>query len=171
MYEPAPEVVTVIATSEEQAQTWKYTFEQPAEGWREAKLDDSNWKEGKGGFGTEGTPGAVIGTTWNTPQIWMRRTVELPADIQQLGLRVHHDEDVTVFLNGQKIAELTGYSTEYALIPLTDEATKAAKSGENVLAVTCKQTGGGQYIDVGLVNLIPTKEKEKTRETRTSDSK
>jgi len=163
VYEPAPKVVNVVATSEDKAQTWKYTFEQPGDGWREAKLDDSNWKEGKGGFGTEGTPGAVIGTTWNTPQIWMRRNVTLREDIQQLGLRVHHDEDVTVFLNGVKIAELTGYTTEYALVPLSDEATKAAKAGENVLAVTCKQTGGGQYIDVGLVNLIPTKEKKETR--------
>ena len=98
----------------------------------------------------------------------MRRTVDLPADIQQLGLRVHHDEDVTVFLNGVKIAELTGYTTEYALVPLPEEAAQAAKTGENLLAVTCKQTGGGQYIDVGLVNLIPTKQ---TREVRTNKSK
>jgi hypothetical protein len=163
VYEPAPQVVTVVPTSEEKAQAWKYTFEQPAEGWNEAKADDSNWKDGKGGFGTEGTPGAVIGTTWNTPQIWMRRTVNLPADIKQLGLRIHHDEDVTVFLNGVQIAELTGYTTEYALVPLPEEAAKAAKPGENVLAVTCKQTGGGQYIDVGLVNLIPAKEKKGSR--------
>ncbi len=158
VYQPAPRDVVIAPTSEEDAQKWRYTFEKPAEGWTEPNFDDSGWKEGAGGFGTEGTPGAVIGTTWNTPQIWMRRTVKLPEKLDQLGLRIHHDEEATIHLNGEKIGEVSGYITEYALVPLTDEATKAAKPGENVLAVTCKQTGGGQYIDVGLLNFVPAKE-------------
>lgn len=157
VYGPPSKLVTVIPTSQQKGQTWKYTFDQPAEGWQEANLDDSNWKEGPGGFGTEGTPGATIGTTWNTPDVWLRKTVTLPEGLQQPALRLHHDENVQVFLNGKRIANRRGYVTDYILLPLDEEAKKALKAGENVIAVHCHQTGGGQYVDVGIVDLVPAK--------------
>ncbi|MEJ7593772.1 MAG: hypothetical protein WKF77_19715, partial [Planctomycetaceae bacterium] len=41
---------------------WRYTQKTPADGWQAAAFDDSAWNEGAGGFGTQGTPGARIGT-------------------------------------------------------------------------------------------------------------
>src|SRR5262249_36600458 len=72
------QVHTVVAHSREKEQLWRYTFAKPADGWFEPGFDDSSWKTGPGGFGTVGTPGAVVRTTWDTGAIWLRREITLP---------------------------------------------------------------------------------------------
>jgi hypothetical protein len=149
-----PQVHTVIAHSREKEQPWRYTFAKPADGWFQPVFNDSSWKSGPGGFGTVGTPGAVVRTQWNTGAIWLRREVILPdGPFTQLHLQLHHDEDTEVYLNGVLAAKLTGYTTGYKEVPISEEARKTLRPGVNVLAVSCRQTGGGQYIDVGLVEL------------------
>ena len=66
---------------------------------------------------------------------------------------VHHDEDTEIYLNGVLAARLTGYTTEYEDVPLSAEAKAALKPGKNTIAVHVKQTSGGQYIDVGIVDV------------------
>ena len=66
-------------------------------------------------------------------------------------LRVHHDEDAEVYVNGVLAARVSGFTTEYVEVPLTAAGRKALKAGQNVIAIHCHQTGGGQYIDAGLV--------------------
>ncbi len=152
---PPPEVKTVVPTSRDQAQTWRFTTAEPKEGWQTADFDDSSWQEGKGGFGKEGTPGAVVRTEWNTSDIWIRRTFDLEdGPSLQAQLEIHHDEDAEVYLNGRLVAKLSDYTTDYVLRALDAEARAALKPGRNVLAVHCRQTGGGQYIDVGLVEVL-----------------
>jgi hypothetical protein len=94
-----------------------------------------------------------VRTEWKTNDIWLRRNVKLDAQkVERLFIRIHHDEDAEVYLNGQRIALFTGYQTDYIDMELDDSARKTLKDGDNVLAVHCRQTGGGQYIDVGLMN-------------------
>jgi hypothetical protein len=38
-------------------------------------------------------------------------------------------------------------------VALDGKARRALKTGTNCLAIHCKQTTGGQYIDAGLVNV------------------
>ncbi|MBL9134704.1 MAG: DUF4965 domain-containing protein [Verrucomicrobiales bacterium] len=151
----APKITVVVPTAREGKVSWRYTLERPERGWNEAAFDDSAWREGAAGFGTRGTPGSVIGTEWSTRDIHLRRIFELPAGTTTDGLQlfIHHDEDAQVFLNGQKIAELPGYTSEYETVPLPADAVKALVPGKNLLAIRCRQTGGGQYIDAGLVTV------------------
>lgn len=160
LYRPPPEIQTLMPTAETEAQIWRYTTEQPDGDWQTSEFDDSSWNQAYGGFGTEGTPGAVIGTEWTGSDIWIRRPFELRGDgFQDLYLRIHHDEDAEVYLNGIPAAEVTGYTTSYTLVPVSRKAQRALRSGaKNVIAVHCHQTGGGQYIDVGLVQAVDRSE-------------
>jgi beta-galactosidase/beta-glucuronidase len=155
LYLPPPKVTVLVPTSETTAQTWRFTTDKPADGWQKPDFDDSSWKSGPGGFGEPTTPGSVVKTNWKTNDIWLRREVEVKGftAIHELALRIHHDEDTEVFLNGELIAKTTGYTTQYIEVPLDQKAVELLKEGKNTLAVHCKQTGGGQYIDVGLVDV------------------
>jgi hypothetical protein len=146
-----PETRTIVPTSQSSPVSWRYRFESPAEGWNAPGFDASDWKEGPGGFGTQGTPGARVGTAWDSRSIWMRREFalsELPAGA--LELRLHHDEDAEVYLNGVLAARERGFTTAYELVPISEEAARTLKVGKNVMAIRCRQTTGGQYIDCGI---------------------
>jgi hypothetical protein len=155
VFAPPPTLVPILPTSQAKPVQWRYTIEQPAEGWEGAVFDDSGWRSGTGGFGVEGTPGAVVRTRWSSGAIWLRRRFSLPAGPRPRmpHLLIHHDEDCQVYLDGIRIAELSGYTTSYVLVPLDASAKALLTPGEHVLAVTCRQTTGGQYIDVGIVDV------------------
>lgn len=153
LYQPQKRLLltALCATSEAAGQTYRYTTEAPPAGWYQPEFDDGSWKEGTGGFGEPTTPGSVVRTTWKTNDIWLRRSFRLDRIPEgKIYLRVHHDEDTEIYLNGRRLATLTGYTTEYEELELADEARNALRQGENILALHCRQTGGGQYIDVGL---------------------
>jgi len=154
LYLPPPVVTTIVPTSQKQAQQWRYTTSRPGDGWEKADFDDSAWQKGPGGFGAKTTPGTAVRTTWNTSDIWIRRTFELDdAELGRAHLSIHHDEDAEVYINGRLVTELKEYTSSYARVALDNKALKALKAGTNCIAVHCHQTTGGQYIDVGLVNV------------------
>jgi len=153
---PLPVVKDVVPTSQAKGITWRYTTDKPADDWMKAAFDASAWKEGPGGFGTEGTPGAVVRTVWKTDDIWLRREFDWPADATGTpALTVHHDEDVEVYINGVLAGKAGGFISDYEEMALTPEGAAALKPGKNVFAVHCHQTTGGQYIDVGIITETP----------------
>ena len=155
LYLPAPVTTIVMPTSQEKGQTWRYTFGKPADGWEKSDYDDSKWETGDGGFGEPSTPGSVIRTLWKTNDIWLRRTFDVKDGFTagDLYLSMHHDENTHVYINGVLAVRVEGYSVDYGLFRISDEAAKAIKPGKNTIAVHTHQTGGGQYIDVGIVDV------------------
>ena len=142
----------VVPTAQAAPVSWHYTLAQPAGDWFKPGFNDSTWKEGPAGFGTRGTPGAVIRTEWNTKQIWLRREFTLPdRALKNPRLLLIYDEDPEIYLNGVLAAKLTGWTTSYDEADIAPAALAALKPGKNVLAVRASQTYGGQAIDVGMV--------------------
>jgi len=175
-----PQVTAIVPAADRQPATWRYTTTKPGDDWMKPDFDDTLatgsartpagesaaveknagkdagapgiWKDGQSGFGTRGTPGAAVNTVWNTPEIWLRREVEIPADkLGELALWLHHDEDVKVYVNGVQVFTAIGWTTDYDAQPISNSHRSAFKPGKNLIAVHCRQTGGGQYVDLGFV--------------------
>jgi hypothetical protein len=155
LYKDPPLVREVVPSSRRGPTTWRYTLEQPGPGWAARAFDDSRWTVGEGGFGREGTPGSVIRTKWTEPAIWLRREIVIPESYEWYRpfLQIHHDEDAEVYIDGQMVANLSGYSTGYRLVPLPF----GPRPGKHLLALHCRQTDGGQYVDAGIVDVRPSK--------------
>ncbi len=154
-----PKTETIVPTSQEKGIVWRYTMERPGAGWSDEAFDDSGWKEGPGGFGTRNTPGAVVGTIWDTQDIWIRRTFELKAPLpKQPVLRLHHDEDAQIYINGKLVRDLGGFTTGYDAFEFNADVLRV---GKNTIAIHVRQTSGGQYIDCGIDVLVPVEPKAK----------
>ncbi len=158
LFGPLPETRVVVPTSEKEALTWRYTTEKPGDDWIKPDFNADSWKAGEGGFGEPTTPGSKVRTMWKSADIWIRRDFELKEIPKgDLFLNIHHDEDAEIYINGVLAAKVTGFITQYSLAPISDDARKALKVGKNTIAIHCHQTGGGQYIDAGIVERTPAK--------------
>ena len=144
-------IPALIPSSQTVGQTWKYTTTTPASDWSSSAFSDTAWTSALGAFGTISTPR----TQWNTPDIWLRRTFNpgtlTASQLPDLRFSVFHDENAEIYINGVLAATIGGYNSNYALFPLTTAGQNAIlPNATNVLAVHCRQTSGGQFIDVGL---------------------
>lgn len=162
--DPSPLEAKVLAeTAERIPVTWSYSLEDPGTNWSQPDFDASGWLRSPGGFGTRDTPGTMVRTEWRTSNIWLRRdfnvtTNAVQAQVRSLVLRIHHDEDVEVYLNGVEVARLPRWTMGYVEVALSQEAVRALRPAHNLLAIHCRQNTGGQYIDAGLIEYFrPTK--------------
>ena len=140
----------VVQDARDGGSSWRYLIGDFPQDAHLQAFDDSGWELGQGGFGTRGTPGAIIGTNWSTRKITIRQDFLLSSIPESLILSIHHDERARVFLNGRMVTDLSGYTTGYREIQLDHEALRSLVVGSNTIAIMCEQTNGGQYIDAGL---------------------
>ena len=128
---------------------WSYTTTAPTGNWTATNFDDASWKKGAAGFGTA-VPGGFPGTTWNTPDLWIRRDFTLESVPKQADLWVHHDEDAEIYINGKKVIDLPKWVQAYTRYPMNAQTLALLKPGRNTIAARCHQTAGGQYLDIGI---------------------
>jgi hypothetical protein len=125
---------------------WKYTTSTPTGNWMESGYNDASWKEDMAPFGDDQS---FAKTEWRSDEIFLRKVfdvVSLPA--QQTYLKINHDDNIVVFLNGKEILKKEGWVHEYVYIPIEKGILK---QGKNQLAIHVKNTAGGRHIDADLV--------------------
>ena len=147
----AANVTVLLPTAAIKPTKWRYTTTRPADHWNAPDFDDSAWKEGLSAFGAGYDN---IHTPWtDTPgDIWIRKTFTLTALPKKPLARMIHDEDVEVYLNGVLACRDGGYIGSYDDFDIDPKAAASLFAGENIIAAHCRQTTGGQVIDVGLVD-------------------
>jgi hypothetical protein len=153
LYDALPKVTHIVSASDRAPQTWRYTTTTPADAWSGQTFDDGSWREGQSGFGAPDTRFAHVGTPWQTSDIWLRRSVTLPSTLRAPYLRVFHDDDAEVYVNGVLVATLAGANNGFQFVALAGPARAALHAGANTIAVHAHQVRGGQFIDVGLVDV------------------
>lgn len=143
-----PHYETVLNTSDEESYTVQYTETKPEGDWTSPGYAASNWKSGSAPIGDDEKN---VKTLWKSNDIWVRRSFKVsnPASIDELLLKLNHDDNVEVFLNGKKVYEKTGWTNSFQYFPLNKADLK---KGENLLAIHLANTAGGRFLDVGLVD-------------------
>ena len=72
-------------------------------------------------------------------------------------LKVAHDEDYEIYVNGQLLFAEPGYNSSYRYIKMDEDKSELFQKGQNVIAVHCKNTNGDQLIDVDIGEIAPVK--------------
>ncbi|TWJ01698.1 uncharacterized protein DUF4964 [Mucilaginibacter frigoritolerans] len=138
---------TILPASDEASYPVKYTETEPAGDWQAVGFNDSGWQSGISPIGNDEGHDK---TQWKQRDIWIRRTfnVQNVVDIHQLLLKISHDDDADVYLNGKKVYSKTGVVNDYGMVPITEKLI----NGENILAIHAVNTGGGARFDIGFVD-------------------
>ncbi|MCW3466198.1 glutaminase family protein [Chitinophaga nivalis] len=138
----------LLPVSEDDAYRVKYTESTPAADWTAPAFRDQSWPTGAAPFSNQPPAG---GTTWKSPDLWTRRTFNVKQPISEtLVLKIRHDDNIEVFLNGEKIYARNGWLHRYAYIPIPDAVKNKLQPTGNVLAIHVKNTAGGAMLDAGL---------------------
>lgn len=146
---------TIIPAGDEVNYEALYTEKDPGANWMNTSFNDADWKTGIAPFGDN--PG-ICKTLWKTRDIWTRRTFNLKdLNSDALYLKLNHDDDVEVFINGEKVYNVKGWTHKYIYIPLSETVKSKLQTGKNLLAVHVTNNRGGAMLDAGIVEKIVDK--------------
>lgn len=152
---PEAPLQTVLPTAAETPWTGRYVTATPSALWMQPTFDDRKWPVGAAIFGTADQAPATL---WAGRDIWIRRKFDLPAagKLPNLFLQIRHDDDVWVYLNGEKIYTGGCCSNGYKPVAIAAKILSKLRGKDNVLAIRCQNTGGLGFVDAGLATRPPT---------------
>ncbi|MCD8273874.1 MAG: beta-galactosidase [Alistipes sp.] len=172
LYAPDLSLRTVLEDAARKPQQWYYTMEKPAEGWQKSTAPPAGWKQGEAPFGfnhPDGVlsfpyyertdPAHLARTEWKGRHLWAWREFDLKEVPGNVYVRPRYDRNVTVFVNGRKVADVRNRQPHYYhsdLLPLPDGILRP---GRNVIAVHAERNpdlerSKNVMFDAGLVEVV-----------------
>ena len=122
----------------------------PATTWNRADYDDSGWQEATFPMGSPNYSLPYV-TRWIGEYncYWIRREFTLDSFTSLLPhtLRVFHDDDYKIYVNGSLVLSGDGWTTT---TPVEKNIARYLKQGRNVIAAQVQQNAGGAYFDCGI---------------------
>lgn len=140
----------IVPTFEKENWSAKYTTTAPQGNWTSENFNDNAWSDGKGSFGSPGRLKAI--TSWRTPDIWVRRYVDIEADMidRDLFIEYSHDDGVEIYINGYQVINTGSSARANVLHRIPEEAKKHLKPGKNLITAHCNDGGGESFLDFGI---------------------
>lgn len=135
---------TIVPAADELKYNALSTETAPAGDWMKPGFDASAWTKSQAPY-----------NAWKTRDIWVRRNFSLNSNnFGKTFLKLKHDDDVEVFINGELVYATKGVAGKYIYLPLNEAVAKKLQTGDNLLAVHVTNTGGGAQLDAGIVEEV-----------------
>lgn len=126
-----------------------FSLNKPAGDWTAKNYNTKSWTHAQAPLGRGYSN---IKTHWDSPNIWLRRTITLSDEdlrADRFILRYSHDDIFELYINGDKVIATGNTWKENQTIELTQE--QMAKWGKELtIAAHCQNTLGGCLVDFGL---------------------
>ncbi|MCR5002951.1 MAG: DUF4965 domain-containing protein [Bacteroidales bacterium] len=148
------EYTRVVPMAAEGGWTGEYTFTRPQGKWYEEGYKAAGWKKGPGAFGTKNYLSS--GTVWDTEDIWVRREFDIEENLEgkKVFLSYSNDDIAVIYVNGTEILNTGANCHTAARLELP---AGLLRRGRNLIAATCKDTGGLAYLDFGITKQVDSK--------------
>lgn len=133
--------------------SFDYTETEPQSDWMQKTYDTSGWQKGETGFASEEVKGSTtrhLGTKWDSSSLWLRKAFSIGKQTGNVAIRVAHDGDTKIYLNGTLVYEKQG--RDYCMVNLDKKQRAALEEGTNLLAVETHK-GRSRFFDVSLFDM------------------
>ena len=140
----------ILPSSVDKDYNFSYTEVMPSGDWKSADYLAGDWKTGAAPFGDLSQSAK---TSWTSKNLWVRRSFDV-ADpmLKDLALKLNHDDNIEVYLNGNLIYSHIGWTNnKFLYIPIEASVIEGLKKENNILAIHIANTAGGAWLDAGLV--------------------
>ena len=140
---------TILPAADEKNFETFYTETAPDSRWMTNSFDDSKWKNGRAPFGDNKL---FAKTIWLTKDLWVRRAFVITApNFNKLFLKLQHDDNIEVYLNGEQLYKTEGWTNKFIYLPFGNDMKNKLKKGKNIIAIHIANTSGGADLDFGIV--------------------